>query len=181
MATDCLTSCSQDSVSFADVAVHFTQEEWTLLGLTEKNLYRDVMLENYKNLTAVEWAIQLKPKDSAIQQVTWVSCSSSWCLQAEMLLSHAPPSLLFPSFLVKLTTPPQGVLGSRVSLLLAVGWESRDLCTAPSGGGASVMVATTGECVTGSAVVSVASGCRFNLPPQWHQRLLFMFLPRLLL
>uniref|UniRef100_A0A9L0R4M6 KRAB domain-containing protein n=1 Tax=Equus caballus TaxID=9796 RepID=A0A9L0R4M6_HORSE len=94
MATDCLTSCSQDSVSFADVAVHFTQEEWTLLGLTEKNLYRDVMLENYKNLTAVgyllfkpnviswleeeelgtvervleEWAIQLKPKDSAIQQ-----------------------------------------------------------------------------------------------------------------
>lgn len=114
-------------------------------------------------------------------QVTWVSCSSSWCLQAEMLLSHAPPSLLFPSFLVKPATPPQGVLGSRVSLLLAVGWESRDLCTAPSGGGASVMVATTGECVTRSAVVSVASGCRFNLPPQWHQRLLFMFLPRLLL
>ncbi|XP_046541522.1 zinc finger protein 426-like isoform X2 [Equus quagga] len=94
MATDCLTSCSQDSVSFADVAVHFTQEEWTLLGLTEKNLYRDVMLENYKNLTTVgyqlfkpnviswleeeelgtvervleEWAIQLKTKDSAIQQ-----------------------------------------------------------------------------------------------------------------
>ncbi|XP_070348040.1 zinc finger protein 426-like isoform X5 [Equus asinus] len=96
MATDCLTSCSQDSVSFADVAVHFTQEEWTLLGLTEKNLYRDVMLENYKNLTTVgyqlfkpnviswleeeelgtvervleEWAIQLKTKDSAIQQVS---------------------------------------------------------------------------------------------------------------
>nr|XP_044608213.1 zinc finger protein 28 homolog [Equus asinus] len=84
----------KDSVSFADVAVHFTQEEWTLLGLTEKNLYRDVMLENYKNLTTVgyqlfkpnviswleeeelgtvervleEWAIQLKTKDSAIQQ-----------------------------------------------------------------------------------------------------------------
>uniref|UniRef100_A0A671F9M9 Zinc finger protein 133 n=1 Tax=Rhinolophus ferrumequinum TaxID=59479 RepID=A0A671F9M9_RHIFE len=37
-------------VSFPDVAVDFTQEEWQLLNHAERTLYRDVMLENYSNL-----------------------------------------------------------------------------------------------------------------------------------
>ena len=40
-------------MTFDDVHVNFTEEEWNLLDPSQKSLYKDVMLETYLNLKAI--------------------------------------------------------------------------------------------------------------------------------
>ncbi|XP_066868534.1 zinc finger protein 33B-like [Kogia breviceps] len=67
MALPCSRSChtakcaGQGSVSFKDVTVDFTWDEWLQLTSMQRTLYRDVMLENYSHLVSVGYCIS-KPE-----------------------------------------------------------------------------------------------------------------------
>ncbi|EHB15401.1 Zinc finger protein 791, partial [Heterocephalus glaber] len=42
-----------EAVTFEDVTVTFTMEEWALLNPSQKKLYRDVMQETFRNMATV--------------------------------------------------------------------------------------------------------------------------------